>query len=76
MATSTPTSTPPADDSALTANTLRCSTDLLRLMYSTNPFTPPENAKFSSLPWRWSTRRTFTPLFRNDSSRRRFERIS
>src|SRR5215471_228423 len=52
------------------------STFLLLLMYSTNPFTPPVWAKFSSLPVRWSTSWIFTPLLRNESSRRRLARMS
>ncbi len=53
-----------------------CSTLLLRFMYSTKPLMPPEYAKFSLLPSRWSTSSILTPLFRNDSSRIRFARIS
>jgi len=38
------------------------------LRYSTNPVTPPENAKFSDLPERWSINSIFTPLLRKDNS--------
>src|SRR5882672_1967982 len=45
-------------------------------MYSTNPFTPPVCAKFSSFPERWSTSWIFTPLLRKESSRSRLARMS
>ena len=45
-------------------------------MYSTKPFTPPEYAKFSLLPSRWSTSSILVPLFRNESSRMRLARMS
>src|SRR5918993_1347490 len=52
-------------------NRFGCRTFFARFMYSTKPLTPPEKAKFSSLPERWSMRTIFTPLLRNDSSRSR-----
>jgi hypothetical protein len=55
---------------------VRVQRGLRRLMYSTKPFTPPENAKSSSLPVRWSTSLMCTPLFRNESSRMRLDRTS
>ncbi len=53
-----------------------CSTDFVRFMYSTKPLTPPEYAKFSLLPSRWSISSIFVPLLRNDSSRMRLARMS
>ncbi len=45
-------------------------------MYSTKPLTPPEYAKFSVLPSRWSINSIFVPLLRNESSRMRLARMS
>ena len=53
-----------------------CRTDLLRFMYSTKPRMPPEYAKFSLLPSRWSISSILVPLLRNDSSRIRLARMS
>ena len=39
-----------------------CSTVLLRFMYSTKPLTPPEYAKFSLLPSRWSISSIFVAV--------------
>ena len=45
-------------------------------MYSTKPLTPPEYAKFSLLPSRWSINSILVPLLRNDNSRMRLARMS